>query len=448
MVRDAKIGVDQEVFERQIDTLFNGKQSALATAARISPSSITRISTHWVASRSHFALIANALQVSEEELRVPLEEQSVDEKKAQGELTKSNRTPVLPPGCCDEYFVRQQDVDNIKELMGISGDPEKAKDVQFLTSLKGFPGIGKSELAVRLAMDPDLRATFKGGVAWIEFGKPRQRLSERNGQLEFALSQLHESLTGQSLDGLPLLKNMKDVLRKELKQRSLLLVLDDVWEAEPLQMFREMLPAHCSVLVTTPVSNVFDERSHERVRVYPVTELNNKNARHLLDAVIRSAGLENELTEKFANVLLKLSGYLPATIIVAARTFIKCWRNQWEKEEILEKMHQTLANESIPRLQIQFQQRTISELLCWSLSLLSEKTVRDFSRLRLLGTAKSTVSYSDLESIWPQRTINVVEELSDVGLIRFGGTNKQGEREYGINHFVYEMAEQLAEEVQ
>jgi len=448
MICEKIVGVNEEVFEQQKEKLFNGKQAALARAARISPASVSRVSTNWVASRSHFALIANALQVSEEELRIPLQEQSVNGKKVEGELIRTNRNLSLPPGCSEEFFVRQQDVDNIKELMGISGDPEKAKDVQFLTSIKGFPGIGKSELAVRLAMDADLRATFKEGVAWIEFGKPRQRLSERNGQLESALSQLHESLTGQSLDGLPLLKNMKDVLRKELKQRSLLLVLDDVWEAEPLQMFRDMLPAHCSILVTTPVSNVFDERTHERVRVYPVTELNKKNARHLLDAVIRSAGLENELTEKFANVLLKQSGYLPATIIVAARTIIKCWKNQWKEEEILAKMHQTLANESIPRLQIQFQQRTISELLCWSLSLLSEKTVRDFSRLRLLGTAKSTVTFSDLESIWPQRTINVVEELSDVGFIRLGGTNKQSEREYGINHFVYEMAEQLAKENQ
>ena len=89
--------------------------------------------------------------------------------------------------------------------------------------LHGFGGSGKTILARLLCADPDVRAACAGGILWVEVGKtpPDPRA---------AMADLVTALTGQC-NGCATLNGARDQLRAALAGRSVLLVIDDVWNA-------------------------------------------------------------------------------------------------------------------------------------------------------------------------------------------------------------------------
>lgn len=349
---------------------------------------------------------------------------------------------ALPAKCQTEYFVRDQDLAQIKELMQLTGDPERARDVQFLTSLHGFPGIGKSELAVHLARDPDVISTFRNGVIWHECEPKKSKSSENSRARERLLIDLCRRLSGEEIGYLALIDQMQAELRRVLKDRSVLFVFDDVWDGEMLQLIKEILPSHCSILVTTPVPSAFDERADERVRIYDVPELTEENARRLFLALFQKSAQEAP-TAAITRQVLPKTGYLPAAIIVAARTMVLQRRRGLSDRRIVNDISSALQKNHFPRVALSSGGRSLSEVLVWVLEAVSEPTRQALSQLTLLGTKSSTLRESDLECVWAEETKQVIDDLCDVGLLRVYSGKNQNDREFGINHFVYELAGQL-----
>ncbi len=351
---------------------------------------------------------------------------------------------LVPPECLNDYFVRQDDLVHIKELMRLGGDPEKTRDVQFLTSLHGFPGIGKSELAVHLARDADVLTTFSNGVVWRECEPERTKQSENIRSRERLLVDLCRQLSGSDIGGLALIEQMQAELQKVLKDRSILLILDDVWDSRVLKLITDVMPRHCSILVTTPVPKAFDERIDERIRIYDVPELTPVNAVRLFRAVFRVAGFESP-SSAVTKKILEQTGFLPATVIIAARTILLQRRRGLEDKDIVSEISCAVTKSQLPRVTLSSGGRSVSDVLTWALNSMSETTRTAMGQLPLLGTTPSTLKESDLTSIWGDETRAVIDELSDIGLLRFNSTKEVRQREFGINHFVYELASQVSQ---
>ena len=118
----------------------------------------------------------------------------------------------------------------IKEIMKwIEADDEDSNNSTHLV-IHGMGGVGKSTLVAmtcELAYER-LQCLYPDGVHWIKLGS---HTSIWNSVHDF-LAKLGEKAILQTRDG------VRDYLEKYLRNRKLLLIIDDAWNAEDLEMFK------------------------------------------------------------------------------------------------------------------------------------------------------------------------------------------------------------------
>lgn len=350
----------------------------------------------------------------------------------------------IPDGCVDSYFVRDSDIDAIKDLMNITGDPEKARHVQFLTSIQGFPGIGKSELAIRLARDHDVLKTFSHGAHRFECRPPGNLRSEDQKNRELLLSQIHERFTTQRLDDVPLLSQMQQRVMESLRDQCAVIILDDLWDAESLNVVQKVLPPQCSILVTTSVPRVADEGHSEKIRIYDVPPLQKHSAKQLFTQIFQSA--EAPLpSAKLLSQILQLTEYLPAAIIIAARIVLRLRRQGLSDSQIGGFIRKRLGQELQPRVSENAAMRSINTVLSWAIKDLSDVSQSALSQLRQLKIKSSTVDEPALKAVWGSEADVVIDELLSFGLIRYIGMTDYEERRFQVNRFVYDFVSRMPE---
>ena len=84
--------------------------------------------------------------------------------------------PASAPPLPSLIIGREEDLKELKDRLENS---QKVKNnVQVLTAIKGWPGVGKTTIASALAHDPHLKAQFPDGVLWTSLGQEPNILSE------------------------------------------------------------------------------------------------------------------------------------------------------------------------------------------------------------------------------------------------------------------------------
>ena len=110
-------------------------------------------------------------------------------------------------------------------------------------TIRGIGGIGKSTIAKALCHDPLIKEHFVNGFLWISLTPPLPNPMTM-------LSDIYQKLTGKSAT------ISASVLKSEMKllvssnSCKLLVILDDVWEAEDAMMFVDVFSS-CKVVLTT-----------------------------------------------------------------------------------------------------------------------------------------------------------------------------------------------------
>jgi len=205
-----------------------------------------------------------------------------------------------------------------------------------ITAIRGMGGIGKSVLAQAICHDEAVQDAYPDGVMWVTIGE-----HPSNDHLCSQIRELAKAL-GDALEGYDTLIGCENQLRMSLSSKSVLIVLDDVWDPRVVRYFHGDSP-RCRLLLTT--------RSREVVRGTDAEELTADVMDHQesLELLASKSGLSvNELPQEASEIIERV-GSLPLGLAMLGSRAAK-GRNEWArithalKEGKAQKASQTLSD--------------------------------------------------------------------------------------------------------
>lgn len=255
----------------------------------------------------------------------------------------------LPINMAKEQISDANYVDRIDDLVRIKSvlnclKQEKSEAANYC-ALVGVGGIGKSYLAAGLGNEVEVKNMFPDGILWLQLSRDASQGDlydpslEEGRQSHFVnlqnvIAHLESAFGVSSEDELDS-KHSLEYFVSLCEGRSLLLIVDDVWEGEPLKELCKLLKKHeCNsvcVLMTTrllPVVNNLEVASKYCVEIDSVTD---EEAYRMLQA-----NIDDHIPEKYAKALLECSENWPLLIsLINKRLKINLSQNnESDKENI------------------------------------------------------------------------------------------------------------------
>jgi hypothetical protein len=243
-------------------------------------------------------------------------------------ITYNAPPPAAPKsGRCDYYvhinlppnFVpRPELLDTVKQTL-LTGSQDVALTSKLkLSALHGMGGIGKSVLARALCDEPEVQARFSDGILWTTLG---QALNEDD--LKAKLRAWIETLGGIIGETAPSLDQLKNNLAGQLKERTCLLIVDDMWRYPEAAWFNAGGPA-CRLLLTT--------RDAEAARqlgatIAPVSEMTEAKAITLLEEWAGRPLSQND--PNLTTQIIEQLGYLPLALKLAGEQLRRQEPDRW-----------------------------------------------------------------------------------------------------------------------
>jgi hypothetical protein len=209
----------------------------------------------------------------------PVSIQTVDRESP--EPLEADRSPLRPamtnaPAAPEIFLGRGRDIVQLKERLGIGRDGAETPPVQVLTAVRGWPGVGKTSLAAFLANDPDIQTAYEG-VLWASLGQEPDLLG--------AMADWGRWLGNEDLRQAANLKEAQTALRSLLRERRMLLVLDDVWDPAHAALFQSAGGTGCPVLLTTRETAIAQALSSRPEAIHFLDVLDTESALDLLRAL-------------------------------------------------------------------------------------------------------------------------------------------------------------------
>jgi tetratricopeptide (TPR) repeat protein/transcriptional regulator with XRE-family HTH domain len=145
--------------------------------------------------------------------------------------------PAIPLQPAVRLVGRDVEINHLKKRLLSSGNAA-------LTALNGLPGVGKTALAIELVHDQEIRAHFSDGILWAALGPEPHvpGLLSRWGTMLGISSTETASLSDSEA--------WATALHRAIATRTMLLVIDDVWQLEEALALKVGGP-NCTHLVTT-----------------------------------------------------------------------------------------------------------------------------------------------------------------------------------------------------
>ncbi len=153
-------------------------------------------------------------------------------------LGKLVNVPSLPP----HFLGRREHLEAIKAaVLSEEGGSSVGVTGVGATGVQGMGGIGKSVLTAAVAHDPGVRQAFRDGIYWLPVGR-EPNLLELQNELLRQVGEPQQSFTTS--------QDARNALREALDGRHVLVVLDDVWQADhAYELCESCAPAR--LLITT-----------------------------------------------------------------------------------------------------------------------------------------------------------------------------------------------------
>jgi WD40 repeat protein len=217
--------------------------------------------------------------------------------------------PPLP----NDFIPRPRYIEKAKKALLSPNDKSMAITGTFRkVGLEGMGGIGKTVLASALARDDQIRKAFPDGIIWIGLGQ-QPDLNVRQLQLARSLNESNVIITDIQ-DGLRCLSQL-------LKEKSCLIILDDVWKIEHLQAFN-VLGSNCKMLITT--------RDNSIVRSFGAIEcqIDVLSDEESLELLAQMSGQRKETLPSEAKAVAKECDNLPLALAMVG-IMAKGMPNRW-----------------------------------------------------------------------------------------------------------------------
>jgi WD40 repeat protein len=208
--------------------------------------------------------------------------------------------PELPSG----YFERTAQLDRLRSRLLAAGSGAVGLAGRGMLGLHGAGGIGKSVLAVAMARDPTVRRAFPDGVYWVVLGERPDPVAA-----QAALARLIGIEAGFRT-----VEDGRATLREALRDRRVLVVVDDAWSAADAE----------ALLVTGPAGRVVLTTRHalvlDRVRADPVMvdRLALAEARRFL---AQAAGQPEQLPAEADGLIEAVGGVVLALALIGATIY-------------------------------------------------------------------------------------------------------------------------------
>lgn len=302
-------------------------------------------------------------------------------------VTEPPRVGVLPPRP-PLVVGREHVMDELRRRLGIA-----APATSPVTVIQGWPGVGKSTTAALLAHDEAVHSQFPDGVLWASLGETPDIFGELAAWAD-ALG-IGDSARTQRLDAL------SAQVTAALRERRVLLIVDDVWSADHALPFRVGGQA-CALVMTSRLNDVAAALAPSADAVYRLPVLTVDSG---LDLLRRLSPDTLKTSPREARELVEDLEGLPLAILVAGRLLQSEARLGWGVRELLDELRAgaalLAAQPPSDMLGVgRDTSPTIAALLRRSTDLLDEETRTRFAVLGLFVPKPATFDLEAMSVAW------------------------------------------------
>ncbi len=262
-----------------------------------------------------------------------------------------------------------------------------------IIAIQGWPGVGKSTIAALLAHDPAIRMLYPDGTLWVSLGENPNLVAE----LSKWANALGIPLRGYTLDA----AELSSRIAAGLRDKKVLLIVDDVWQIEHAQAFR-VQGQHSAFVCTTRFNDIARELTPTPDHIYKLGVLDASAGTALLKMLApQVAARYPQHTVELVN---DLEG-LPLALQVAGCLLHTEYELGWGIVDLLNDIRQgeTLMNAKVPAGMIGLEQETrptVAKLIQKSTDRLDESTRLRFAWLGLFAPKPATFDLGAMAAVW------------------------------------------------
>ncbi len=307
---------------------------------------------------------------------------------------------------------RENDLRELKARLGMGANAQTTS-IQVLTAVRGWPGVGKTTMAAAVAHDPEISNTFPDGVLWVSLGPNPSLFSE--------LAAWGRALGTDDLLQSKSVEEASSQLTALLRDKRMLLIVDDVWQVEHAILFR-IGGRRCATLITTRSTGIAETLAPTPDNVYKLPVLTFEKALELLNDLAPTVVAQNR--KGCLELVRELEG-LPLALQVAGHLLNSEASHGLSVTELLADLREgaKLLAAKAPSDRVDLIEQTIptvAALLQKSTDRLDEFTRDCFAYLAAFVPKPATFDLAAMKAVWQiDDPRPIARTLVDRGLIEF-----------------------------